>query len=39
SFEEWIELDLQYVDEMSFWLDLKILAMTPVAAAKGIGAY
>jgi lipopolysaccharide/colanic/teichoic acid biosynthesis glycosyltransferase len=39
SFEEWIELDLQYVDEMSFWLDLKILAMTPVAAVKGIGAY
>lgn len=39
SFEEWIDLDLRYIAEMSLWLDIKILALTPVAAFKGIGAY
>jgi len=31
TFEEMINLDLHYVDRKSLWLDLKIMAMTPVA--------
>lgn len=27
-FEEWMELDLQYIDEWSLWLDFKILLQT-----------
>jgi lipopolysaccharide/colanic/teichoic acid biosynthesis glycosyltransferase len=38
SFEKWMQLDLQYMDEWSFWLDLKILAQTIPAVLKGLGA-
>jgi exopolysaccharide biosynthesis polyprenyl glycosylphosphotransferase len=38
SFDKWMELDLQYMDEWSFWLDLKILARTVPAVLKGSGA-
>jgi exopolysaccharide biosynthesis polyprenyl glycosylphosphotransferase len=38
SFEKWMELDLQYMDEWSFWLDLKILARTVPAVLRGSGA-
>lgn len=40
TFEEWMELDNQYIDEMSFLTDLKIIAKTPWAIIhpKG-GAY
>ena len=38
DFEKWMELDLQYMDEWSFWLDLKILARTVPAVLKGSGA-
>lgn len=38
SFEKWMQLDLQYMDEWSFWLDLKILARTVPAVFKGSGA-
>jgi exopolysaccharide biosynthesis polyprenyl glycosylphosphotransferase len=37
-FEKWMELDMQYIDKWSFWLDLKILAMTIPAVVKGFGA-
>lgn len=39
SFEEWMELDHRYLTEMSVWVDLKILFMTPVAVLRGDGAY
>lgn len=39
SFSEWMELDRRYVEEMSFWLDLKILAKTPAAVFRGHGAF
>lgn len=39
SFEQWIELDLKYIEEMSFWLDMRIICLTPVAVLKGRGAY
>jgi exopolysaccharide biosynthesis polyprenyl glycosylphosphotransferase len=38
SFEQWMKLDLQYMDEWSLWLDLKILARTVPAVLKGSGA-
>lgn len=38
SFEQWMRLDLQYMDEWSLWLDLKILARTVPAVLKGSGA-
>jgi exopolysaccharide biosynthesis polyprenyl glycosylphosphotransferase len=38
SFEEWMKLDLQYMDEWSLWLDLKILARTIPAVLRGSGA-
>lgn len=38
SFDKWMELDLQYIDQWSLWLDLKILFMTVPAVVKGTGA-
>jgi exopolysaccharide biosynthesis polyprenyl glycosylphosphotransferase len=38
SFEQWMLLDLQYMDEWSLWLDLKILAKTVPAVLRGAGA-
>jgi len=37
-FEKWMQLDLQYVDECSPWLDFQILARTIPAVLKGTGA-
>jgi lipopolysaccharide/colanic/teichoic acid biosynthesis glycosyltransferase len=37
-FEQWMELDLQYIDKWSLWLDLKILAQTVPAVWRGTGA-
>jgi exopolysaccharide biosynthesis polyprenyl glycosylphosphotransferase len=37
-FEQWMKLDLQYMDEWSLWLDIKILAQTVSAVLKGTGA-
>lgn len=39
SFEEWLELDLKYIQDMNFWLDLQIVLKTPLAVLKGQGAY
>ncbi|MGA7524237.1 MAG: sugar transferase [Acidobacteriaceae bacterium] len=38
SFDQWMLLDLQYMDEWSLWLDLKILAKTVPAVFRGAGA-
>jgi exopolysaccharide biosynthesis polyprenyl glycosylphosphotransferase len=38
SFDQWMKLDLQYLDEWSIWLDMKILAQTIPAVMKGAGA-
>jgi exopolysaccharide biosynthesis polyprenyl glycosylphosphotransferase len=37
-FEKWMELDMQYIDKWSLWLDLKILARTIPAVWRGSGA-
>lgn len=38
SFDRWMELDMQYIDQWSFWLDLKILAKTVPAVLQRTGA-
>jgi lipopolysaccharide/colanic/teichoic acid biosynthesis glycosyltransferase len=38
SFEKWMQLDMQYIDRWSLWLDLTILAKTIPAVIKGSGA-
>lgn len=38
-FDEWVKLDLSYIDHWSFGLDLKLLLKTLPAVLKGTGAY
>lgn len=38
SFEKWMRLDLEYINNWSIWLDFKIVIMTIPAVIKGIGA-
>ena len=37
DFNEWVKLDLQYIDHWSLWLDLKILTKTAWTVLKGTG--
>ena len=37
-FEKWMELDMEYIDHWSLWLDFKILAKTIPAVLNGSGA-
>jgi exopolysaccharide biosynthesis polyprenyl glycosylphosphotransferase len=37
SFEEWVRLDLEYIDRWSLWMDLKILLATIPVALLGRG--
>jgi exopolysaccharide biosynthesis polyprenyl glycosylphosphotransferase len=38
NFEEWVKLDLEYIDEWSLWLDMKIIFKTIPAVLRGTGA-
>jgi exopolysaccharide biosynthesis polyprenyl glycosylphosphotransferase len=38
SFREWVRLDLEYIDNWSIWLDLKILCKTVPVVILGTGA-
>jgi lipopolysaccharide/colanic/teichoic acid biosynthesis glycosyltransferase len=39
KFDEMVRMDLQYASTWSFWLDFKILLLTPLAVIKGKGAH
>lgn len=39
DFDEWMALDLEYIDNWSLWLDIKILLRTVPAVVSGRGAY
>jgi len=39
DFDEWVRLDLKYIEEWSLWLDFKILLRTIPAVIRGHGAY
>jgi lipopolysaccharide/colanic/teichoic acid biosynthesis glycosyltransferase len=38
DFKEWMKMDLEYIDNWSLWLDLKILFKTIPVVLLGIGA-
>jgi exopolysaccharide biosynthesis polyprenyl glycosylphosphotransferase len=38
DFKDWVRLDLEYIDNWSLWLDLKILCRTVPAVLAGVGA-
>ena len=38
TFDEWLTLDLKYIDKWSLWLDFKILFLTIPTVLKGSGA-
>ncbi|MDI6704121.1 MAG: sugar transferase [bacterium] len=38
-FERWMEMDLNYIDNWSLWLDLKLLLKTIPAVLKGTGSH
>lgn len=38
SFDQWMRLDMQYIDQWSLWLDMKILVRTVPAVLRGLGA-
>jgi lipopolysaccharide/colanic/teichoic acid biosynthesis glycosyltransferase len=39
TFDEMVRMDLRYIRNQSFWLDVKILLKTPFAVLSGDGAY
>ena len=39
TFDEWMRMDLEYVETRSMWLDLKLLVLTIPAVLTGRGAY
>lgn len=39
SFDEWMELDLKYIEEAGFWTDFKIMCKTVISVISGEGAY
>ena len=39
DFDDLVRLDFYYVENWSFWLDIEIIARTPLAVLRGRGAY
>ncbi|MCX6893546.1 MAG: sugar transferase, partial [Verrucomicrobia bacterium] len=38
DFQEWVRMDLEYIDNWSLWLDIRILSRTVPVVLKGTGA-
>ncbi len=38
DFKDWVRLDLEYIDNWSLWLDMKIICQTVPAVLAGVGA-
>ena len=39
GFDEWMKMDLQYIDQWSYWLDIKLILKTIWVVLKSDGAY
>lgn len=39
AWEEWVEMDLDYIEDMSLWTDFKMIVKTIPAVLRGDGAY
>lgn len=39
DYDDRVKLDMEYIDNWSIWLDIKILFITPLVVLKGDGAY
>jgi len=39
DFDDLVRLDFYYVENWSIWLDIEIIARTPLAVLRGRGAY
>ena len=39
TYDERVELDMEYISKWSVWMDLKILFKTPLVVLRGDGAY
>jgi len=39
SFEKWVDMDLEYINDQSIWCDFKMILRTIPAVLKGDGAY
>lgn len=37
--DDWVRMDLEYIDNWSLWLDFKLLLKTVPAVVSGRGAY
>jgi exopolysaccharide biosynthesis polyprenyl glycosylphosphotransferase len=37
SFDDWVKMDLEYIDNWSLWLDVKILVRTALVVIRGTG--
>lgn len=37
DFDDWVRMDLEYIDKWSLWLDFKILVWTALAVVRGTG--
>ena len=38
DFEQWMEMDLKYIDSFSLWLDFKLMLRTILVVLTGYGA-
>jgi lipopolysaccharide/colanic/teichoic acid biosynthesis glycosyltransferase len=38
SFDEMVQLDIQYIETMNLWLDITIMIRTPIEMIRGKGA-